>query len=719
MEPTARGVPARAWLVYLLVGSAGAVGYYLLPRDGESALVLRVVLYCLVSASAAVAVGVGILRNRPRPALSWLLLGLSQVVYAAADAAFYISHFLLGHTAYPSTADVLYLGHYPLMMAGLVLLIRQRVTGRDLSGLLDALALGLVAALLTWVYLISPQVGGELSAAGAASVAYPTMDLLVLAVALRLVLGPGRRPGSFLLLCANLAAILTADTIYVAMQVNNVYTTGNFIDLIWLGGNLCLGAAALHPTMSRLGQPSHATDRGSRPGRIVLLSLAATVAPIVLLIEHVRGNTATVLPAATGACVLLFFVTWARLYGLIVDQRRLAITDGLTGLHTRRFLEAQLALEVARARRGGTRVGVFIVDVDNFKSINDHYGHAAGDRALIEIAHRLRGAIRTGDVLARYGGEEFALLVPGAELDDLALISERLRLRVASGPIAVSSSTSVLVTVSVGAVSYPRNGDSPEALVAAADRALYRAKARGRDRVVVGEPGLPTSGTEALMGDQAPMIDFLRHVADQVDALLSAHEHSSAISRWATLLSAKLGHDENTMWRLELAGRLHDIGKIVVCESILTKPGSLSEEEWALLRQHPDYGARLARLVPGFAGVADVIRQHHERFDGTGYPDRLQGTDIRLEARIIAVCDAWAAMRSDRSYQGALSEERARDELWTARGTQFDPDLVDLFLDLHEQGGVGRLELIRQRPPSDPPVDQAALSAKVFQKLIS
>jgi diguanylate cyclase (GGDEF)-like protein/putative nucleotidyltransferase with HDIG domain len=346
---------------------------------------------------------------------------------------------------------------------------------------------------------------------------------------------------------------------------------------------------------------------------------------------------------------------------------------------------------------------VLIVDVDHFKSINDRYGHPAGDWALIEIADRLRAATRPGDVLARYGGEEFALLVPGAGPAELAAIAERIRHHVSGSPVAVPCGTFVVVTVSVGAVSYPHHGQNPADLVAAADRALYRAKALGRDRVAIGEPSLPTPTLDSGLAGRAPMVDFLRRVSDEIDTSLSGYEHSTAISRWAANLATRLGQDDTVVWRTELAGRLHDIGKIVVPEAILGKPAALTESEWLLMRQHPDHGARLARLVPGFDGVAETIRQHHERFDGTGYPDRLAGNGIRVEARILAVCDSWAAMRSDRPYQAALSEEQARDELWGGRGSQFDPDLVDLFLALHEQGLIGDLQVM----------------GRVFQKLAS
>jgi HD-GYP domain-containing protein (c-di-GMP phosphodiesterase class II) len=142
--------------------------------------------------------------------------------------------------------------------------------------------------------------------------------------------------------------------------------------------------------------------------------------------------------------------------------------------------------------------------------------------------------------------------------------------------------------------------------------------------------------------------------------------------------------------RCELAGRLHDVGKIVVPEAILTKPGPLTAEELQIMRQHPARGGQLVTLAPE---LAEIVRQHHERFDGTGYPDRLAGTEIRLEARIIALCDAYAAMRADRPYRAALSVEQALEEIRDGRGTQFDPELADIVLELLAAGVIGELPL--------------------------
>jgi diguanylate cyclase (GGDEF)-like protein len=677
----------RAWLGYLSAGALSIVCYYLIPPDGAG-VVVRVVIYCLTSMSAAVAVVVGILRNRPGSWLAWSFLGASQLVYAIADSLFYCRHYLLHLDDYPSVADPLYLAHYPLVVIALVLLIRRRTPGRDIPGVLDAAVLAVVAAMLSWLYLIAPQARADSpTLVKVTSVAYPVMDLAMLAVALRLILGAGRRTPSFSLLSANLLAIFAADTIYVGQQLAGVYHTGNWLDALWLVGNLSLGAAALHPTMRWLGDPSPVGDQQLGPIRIMALCLAALVAPATLLV-HGAGEPVQDLPVIAAACGILFMLAIIRLAALVADQRKLAITDGLTGLHTRRFFEAQLPLEVQRSRRSGAPLAVIIVDIDRFKSINDQYGHPAGDAALVEVAFRLRTAARAGDVLARYGGEEFALLLPGASPEDLAGIAQRLREQVASSPIPVSGDTWIAVTVSIGVASYPDHGNLEGGLIAVADRALYAAKSAGRDRVVV---GVASRGDPHACDEDAEMVEYLFRAADEVDCALSNYQHSKAISLWAMVMAAELGSDLATIRRAAIAGRLHDVGKIVIPASILAKPSTLDAEEWRVMREHPDYGHRLASAVPGFEGVAEAIRQHHERCDGTGYPQGLSGRSIRIEARLIAVCDAWAAMLSDRPYHVMRTPEQARQELIRCRGNQFDPDVVDLFLALQAQGRVGRL----------------------------
>lgn len=329
-----RGRLGPLWLIYLIAGAAVVAIYYLVVTLDLNP-VLRVVVYCIASVSSAVAVFAGCALHRPKAMLPWLLLGLSLSVYAVADTTFYITHYLIEDTRFPALADVFYLSHYPLVVMGLVLLIRLRSPGRDVAGVLDAALLSVVAGMLSWLYLIGPRAQAESPLlTKLASLGYPMMDLAMFVVALRLILGAGRRPASFFLLSTNLLAFLTADTIYVLQQVTDTYGVGNFLDAIWLAGNLALGAAALHPTMRRVGEPSEMPDTSPGPSRIVALCVAALIAPATLVVQYARGSYSDI-PVIAVACALLFVLTIARLAVLVGEQRRLAITDVLTGLRTR------------------------------------------------------------------------------------------------------------------------------------------------------------------------------------------------------------------------------------------------------------------------------------------------------------------------------------------------------------------------------------------------
>jgi diguanylate cyclase (GGDEF)-like protein len=671
-----------AWAVYLATGLVAVVAYYVVSALDAPALA-RVMLYTAISASSAIAVLYGCHRYRPKPLLPWLLLGFGQVIYAAADTSFYVSHYVVGDMSYPALADLFYLSHYPLVVAGLVLLIRLRSPGRDLPGLLDAALVAVVAGMLSWLYLLAPTAQAQVpTLAKVTSLAYPMMDLAIFAVALRLMLSTGRRPVAFVLLSANLLAVLTADSVYVLQQLSGTFSAGNFLDAIWLTGNLALGAAALHPTMRQVGDAAPLPDPGPGPARIIALCAAALIAPATLLVEHSRGQYGNT-PVIALACGLLFLLSIARLAVLVAQQRWLATTDVLTGLRTRRYFETQLATELVHAHRTGASLAVLIADVDHFKSINDAYGHPGGDRVLVEIASRLRKGTRQEDVLSRYGGEEFAVLVRGATADDPLKIAERLRHAISSSPVVVGDGMSVEVTISVGTATFPLHGTAQDELVMAADRALYAAKCKGRNRIDVG------AVTDA--GSAPGMIAYLEHVADVVDGWLSTQEHGRAVSRWAGLTAIELGLDSESVRQAALAGQLHDVGKILVPEEIWTKTTPLSDEDWQQVRRHPEDGYRMLCAVPGLADTAVVVRQHHERFDGTGYPDGLAGDRIRLEARIVAVCDSWAAMLADRPYHVPLTEDQACEELVRCRGRQFDPEVVDAFLRLHSTGRLGTL----------------------------
>jgi diguanylate cyclase (GGDEF)-like protein len=314
------------------------------------------------------------------------------------------------------------------------------------------------------------------------------LDLLLLAVAARLMLGAGTRTTSFRLLSGGLLLLMLADTGYSVQNLLGVYQEQNWLDALWLLAAAGIGAAALHPSMRTVTQVSPAAGPDATPGRLVLLAVAALLAPVTMLLQSLRGAKLD-MPVATSACMALFLLVIGRMAVMVQAQRHMAITDALTGLRTRRFLEQALSSEAARSQRhAGAPVGLLLLDVDHFKAVNDTHGHHGGDRVLCEVARRLRELVRPGDVVARYGGEEFAVLLPGASGAELVGVGERVRRGIANTPIAVDRETLVTVTVSIGAAMLPDHVESTTELTLTADRALYAAKESGRNRLITARP---------------------------------------------------------------------------------------------------------------------------------------------------------------------------------------------------------------------------------------
>jgi diguanylate cyclase (GGDEF)-like protein len=352
------------------------------------------------------------------------------------------------------------------------------------------------------------------------------------------------------------------------------------------------------------------------------------------------------------------------------ELRRSARTDRLTGTFNRgRFAE----LAEQRLAEPGEHA-LALLDADHFKRVNDGYGHAVGDVVLIELAARLLAALEPGDLLGRWGGEEFVVLLAGGELEARA---ERLRDAVGATPI-VAAGVTIEQTISVGAVRASAELGSLDALVEAADRRLYAAKRAGRNRVAL------ESGTTIGLGAAEPeglgMARALAFAAGLRDEEPEAH--AGEVSLLATLTAERLELSESAVWRCRLGGWLHDVGKVAIPDAILDKPGPLDDAEWELMRTHPALGADIVARFGQLGEAAAAVRHHHERYDGSGYPDGLAGDAIPLEARIVAAADAYSAMTATRPYSPARSPADAAEELRTSAGTQFDTRVVDALIDV-------------------------------------
>jgi diguanylate cyclase (GGDEF)-like protein/putative nucleotidyltransferase with HDIG domain len=379
----------------------------------------------------------------------------------------------------------------------------------------------------------------------------------------------------------------------------------------------------------------------------------------------------------------------ARLY----DASR---SDPLTGLSNRRGFRELLDLELARARRAGKPLSVLIGDLDHFKEVNDRSGHQVGDLALQRVARVLQRAKRGIDGLGRIGGEEFALALPDTSEHDALLLAERLRCAL-QGEF---ESDPVPITVSFGAASHPAGGVTAASLLHAADEAMYAAKTSGRNRTVVHRPGVESSSPSApnIPRDIAAerFLAVMLDLAEAVDLRFSGSaRHSETVGRYAEMMARELGLSEQRTDRVRLAGLLHDIGKAGVPDAILRKPGTLTDAEFQTIRQHPGLGAQILQH-PSLDDVREWVGAHHERPDGNGYPVGLAGEQIPLEARILAVADAFEAMTSDRSYRSSMSHERALAELERCAGTQFDERVVDALTEVLA-GEADRAEAVLAR----------------------
>src|SRR3954465_13307881 len=363
-----------------------------------------------------------------------------------------------------------------------------------------------------------------------------------------------------------------------------------------------------------------------------------------------------------------------RLIARLADAAR---TDALTGLLNRRGFQELMEVETERALRSSRPLSIIVGDLDHFKHLNDRFGHAAGDLALRRFGEIASSASRRIDAVARIGGEEFALLLPDTEQHAAYLLAERLRRAVKEPGV-----DGELPSVSFGVATIPSHAADAEALMHAPHQPLYAAKAMGRDRSVIYNPEVLAS---VLGGDLDPVagnehLSAVLVLAETLDLRDSGTaSHSQTVGRLSALIAKSLGFADPAVERIRLAGMLHDIGKIGIPDWILHKPGKLDDAEWAEIRKHPEMGARIAASAK-LHDIREWILGPHERVDGRGYPAGLPASEIPVEARILAVADAYEAMTSDRVYRRAMPTADAERELRDQSAAQFDAQVVDALL---------------------------------------
>jgi diguanylate cyclase (GGDEF)-like protein len=401
-------------------------------------------------------------------------------------------------------------------------------------------------------------------------------------------------------------------------------------------------------------------------------------APIVATLETVRRNLVLVTVSAGLIAAVVLYLVFRSAQGRITRQTAALVDafdrDPLTGTLNHGALVNLVATSVERARREQSALGVALIDIDNFRKLNETYGHDAADQALLTVTDLLRRSLPADVAFGRYGPDELLVVAPAGSVASMIDVLQRLRSMLVDHSLQFDASERLPLTVSAGVCLYPDHADSVTALLTAMAMTLQEAKASGGDAVrVAGQASANPAETRTF-----DVFQGLIFAVDTKDRYTK--QHSEDVARYGVFLARRLGLHEELVETIRVAGLLHDVGKIGIPDGILRKPGKLTAEEYGIVKQHVALGDLIVRDLPDVEVIRAGVRHHHERWDGDGYLDHLLGEEIPLVARILAVGDAFSAMTTTRPYRKALPVKEALRRLEDAAGTQLEERLVVLFV---------------------------------------
>ncbi len=643
-----RSASIRRWLGLGLFGATAVVALHDLFGVGGDRLDFAMggPFYDLVVISAGVAC---LLRAAytPRERSPWVLIGCGILAWAAGEGYWTWFYFYEPSPPAPSPSDIGYLAFYPLALAGLWLLVRARMREIDSRLWMDALvaALGTAALGTTFIFdFVADRTSGT-QAEVTTYLAYPLLDILLLAAVVGVIALTGWRPGrTWTLLLVGMGATGLADIGFSLQSASSSGLSGDWTEPVYLLSASALGVAAWQ---SDAGESrSFALLDGWRELMVPAIFGAIVVGLLLMQYLSPASGLSVLLAAATVIAILARLAASVRQNQTLLERAR---TDALTGLGSRSRMQTDLA-HVCRFALPGKPVALLLFDLDGFKLYNDTFGHPAGDALLGRLGRALGDAVSPYGSTYRIGGDEFCVLLRcGQERFGAAIAAAEEALREDGGGFEVTSSW--------GCVLIPDEAADPTSALQTADVRMYEQKDSGR----------------VSAGSQVE--EALLKALEERQPDLGRHVHS--VAGLAIKVGQRIGLEPGELTLLHRAAELHDIGKMAIPDAILEKAGPLDTEERRFIERHTIFGERIIAAAPSLAPVAPIVRSSHERFDGTGYPDELAGDEIPLASRIVFACDAYCAMTTDRPYSQARSAADAIEELRFCAGGQFDPAVVE------------------------------------------
>ena len=396
------------------------------------------------------------------------------------------------------------------------------------------------------------------------------------------------------------------------------------------------------------------------------------------IIRNFEGDIILVSSLMITSFILSLYINIENDYNLKLKE--LAVKDGLTGLFNHRSFQDILGSYIRNSKKENKEVSLLFMDIDNFKNYNDVNGHQRGDWLLTRLGEVLMNTVGDLGIVTRYGGEEFAVILYNQSEDTALNLGELIRQNIQNTYfIGQEHQPNKHITVSIGVSTYPKVAKTKKELIELADNALYRAKSFDKNRV---------ERYYNILDEIDPSIDkkSLESVANMLNNINMkdkyTYGHSERVVIYAKKFATYLQMKDKDKKELLLGAYLHDIGKLEISKELLTKREKLSESEFNILRQHPTLGSDLVSSIKEFADVIPLIKYHHEKYDGTGYPSKLKGDDIPYLARILTIIDSFDAMTSKRPYNIRKDYKQAIGELEKCAGSHFDPELVYKFIEM-------------------------------------